>query len=240
MQANWSLVLNILLLMGVMVGIARMMRERRKAKSVALESVPVNTKGGMDNKGFDDIIAVRKINVDELSVSKQEPGIRITSSQDAVIEARPRPSLSSAQSASPTQSKTVMMLLVAKDDRQLAGYELLQTVLAAGLRFGEGQLFHRHQNSNGQGPILCSLAAATPSGLFDLQNMGAFRVRGLCLFMQVSGNRDIDASRFDMMMDTARQLSEGLDAHWLDDARQPVSEASLRRYHQLLNIERTV
>jgi cell division protein ZipA len=69
-----------------------------------------------------------------------------------------------AEPAAGTPS-TVMMFLSAKENRQFAGYELLQTVLASGLRFGEGQLFHRHQFSNGQGPVMCSLAAATASGV---------------------------------------------------------------------------
>ena len=94
-----------------------------------------------------------------------------------------------------TAPPTLMMFLLAKEKRQFAGYELLQTVLASGLRFGEGNLFHRHQFPNGQGPVLCSLAAATPSGTFDLQNIGAFSIRGLCLFMYTSKNSTIDRER---------------------------------------------
>lgn len=118
------------------------------------------------------------------------------------------------------------------------GYELLQTLLAAGLRFGEGQLFHRHLQLNGQGPVLCSVAAATPSGTFDLQNMGAFSASGLCIFMQASGNPTIDQERFSIMVDTARQLSDDLDTLLLDDKRQPISETSLARYRRVLKIDK--
>ena len=38
------------------------------------------------------------------------------------------------------------------------------------------------------------------------------------------------------MMDTAKQLSEGLDTHLLDDERNPWSEASLARYHRMLHV----
>jgi len=124
----------------------------------------------------------------------------------------------------------LMMLLLAKDKHNFAGYELLQTLLAAGLRFGEGSLFHRHQLSNGQGPVIFSLAAATNDGTFDLQNMGAFSARGLCLFMQPSGNATIDIERFNILYETARQLSEGLDAHLLDGNRRPLTKESLAAY----------
>ena len=113
---------------------------------------------------------------------------------------------------------------------------MVQTLLSSGLRFGEGHLFHRHQFANGQGPVLCSLAAATATGIFDLQNIGAFSVRGLCLFMHASENSSIDAERFSIMLDTGRQLSEGLDAYLLDDQRKPLTEERITRYHQLLNI----
>jgi cell division protein ZipA len=129
-----------------------------------------------------------------------------------------------------------MMFLLAKNNQQLGGYDLLQTLLAAGLRFGDEQLFHRHQLSNGQGPVICSLAAATDTGVFDLQNMGSFSARGLCLFMESSGNASIDAERLAIMLDTAKGLSESLDTYLLDDERVPWSETSLARYQMLLGI----
>lgn len=228
MQANWSLILNVLLLIGVVIAIGRLMRARRQSLN------PINYQpslGQTENRHFDDIIAVRKVNCD----------LPQTESIDAEdIIAKSGPAIGGPEEANNASSnennRSLMMFLLAKENRQLAGYELLQTVLAAGLRFGEGHLFHRHQYPNGQGPVLCSLAAATASGVFDLQNIGAFSVRGLCLFMQTSGNPTIDAERFTIMHETAKQLSEGLDAYLLDDQRQPLTDISVARYHRLLNI----
>ncbi len=239
MQANWSLVLNVLLLVGVVVAIGRMMKERRKNTHVVPQQPSV---GQVANTAYDDIIAVRKVQREELaappaiqSVSQvtlrpvKTPTINISPTTPTPVSLKPM--LEHGESSDP-----VMMFLSAKENRQLAGYELLQTLLATGLRFGEGQIFHRHQHQNGQGPVLCSLAAATASGVFDLQNIGAFSVRGLCMFMQPSGNSTIDAERFAIMLDTAQQLSEGLDAHLLDGQRRPLSDVSLQRYYQQLNI----
>ena len=55
--------------------------------------------------------------------------------------------------------------------------------------------------------------------------------------MQASGNPTIDAERFAIMLDTGKQLSEGLDTHLLDDRRQPVCDKSIQRYYQLLNLD---
>ena len=245
MQANWSLVLNVLLLIGVIIAISRMMKTRREKLSLASYQPSI---GKPDSKHGDEIIAVRKVNLEPVSEQPTilptiQPAIRPhnqTATQPPIRQpafgpvSAPAVEKTPATDSEPTSS--VMIFLLAKDNRQLAGYELLQTVLAAGLRFGEGHLFHRHQSANGQGPVLCSLAAATPSGVFDLQNIGAFSVHGLCIFMQASGNPTIDGDRFAIMLETAKQLSEGLNTHLLDDKRQPLTEASIQRYHRLLNL----
>lgn len=249
MQANWSLILNILLLMMVMVAIVRLMRARKKSLNF------ITIEPSMDQKpNFfqDDVISVRKINNDTLTETRIEeekipPVLEPAPASVPAIEPETRKPVEQPKRAAikPRVQESVdsetqpalMMFLLAKENRQFAGYEMLQTILAAGLRFGEGQLFHRHQFANGQGPVLCSLAAATSSGVFDLQNIGAFSVRGLCLFMQASDNPNIDEERFTIMLDTARQLSEGLDAHLLDDKRRPLTEQRIGRYYQMLNLQ---
>lgn len=234
MQANWSLGLNILLLIGVIVAISRMIKSRRQ--NLDIVDYPPSIGGTPTISNQDDIIAVRKVNLDSIIEEPVvQPILRPTPQVSPIPSVKPAQE-DKAPSSSSDSASSVMMFLLAKENRQLAGYELLQTVLAAGLRFGEGHLFHRHQSPNGQGPVLCSLAAATPSGVFDLQNIGAFSVHGLCLFMQASGNPTIDAERFAIMLDTAKQLSEGLDTHLLDEQRKPLSDASIQRYYRLLNL----
>jgi cell division protein ZipA len=226
MQASWSIVLNVLLLIVVFIAIGRMLRSRYKNAHYSLSPSPSLGREGKATD--DDIVSIRKISMTDDSANSR-PVIAPQGKPGPVIKNEDPPSF-------PATPSSVMMFLSAKEDRQLAGYELLQTVLACGLRFGEGNLFHRHQFPNGQGPVLCSLAAATPSGVFDMQNIGAFRVRGLCLFMQSSGNPSIDGERFEIMLDTAKQLSEGLDAHLLDDQQKILKDLGIMRYYHLLNL----
>jgi cell division protein ZipA len=237
MQANWSLILNVILLIGVVLAITHLMKSKRQTNNLATYQPPL---GKVENKSFDDIIAVRKVNSSVFNEADHLTHVKINASD----KTNKKPTLGSSLADTelgPFESSgvSIMMFLLAKDNRQLAGYELLQTVLAAGLRFGEGHLFHRHQYANGQGPILCSLAAATPTGVFDLQNIGGFSVRGLCLFMRSSGNPVIDKERFDIMLDTAKQLSDELGTFLLDDRKQPLTDESLRHYYGLLTITDT-
>lgn len=248
MVSNWSLILNVLLLVGVVATIARLMHSRRKSLSSAQFRTGLNEGASQALPIQDEIIAVRKISPEFESLHEDDedehdsvhfgPALISDEDEDKVLMHEPetQPSNHSA-STSMMNAPAVMMFLVAQENRQLAGYELLQTVLASGLRFGEGQIFHRHQLSNGHGPIMCSLAAATESGVFDLQNIGGFSVRGLCLFMQSSGNTAIDEERFQMMLDTAKQLSEGLDTLLLDDLRRPLTNEGIARYRRVLSLD---
>ncbi|USQ14159.1 cell division protein ZipA [Legionella lytica] len=255
MQANWSLILNVLLLIGVIVAIGRLMKARRQG----LNTVRQPSRGRAEpNPAYDgpsyndDIIAVRKLNA-ESAVAEEVKKNSANPPQPRLMPEDEEPVLNTDTQATPrvdlgrveeweqeapedATGPTLMMFLLAKESRQFAGYELLQTVLAAGLRFGDNGLFHRHQFTNGDGPIICSLAAATATGIFDLQNIGAFTVRGLCLYMQATNNPKVDAQRFATMLDTARQLSDGLDAHLLDEQRRPLTEERIARYHQTLNL----
>lgn len=259
MQANWSLILNVLLLIGVIVAIGRLMKVRRQSLNGNRHQPGTgNTdrKSGYNGPSYgEDIIAVRKLKMepsltdDASSLQKnaslsprlmpddEEPVQLNTDSQagpriDLGINNEPAHKPAEDNVTGPT----LMMFLLAKENRQFAGYELLQTVLAAGFRFGDDGLFHRHQFTNGDGPIICSLAAATATGIFDLQNIGAFSVRGLCLYMQATNNPKVDAPHFSLMLDTAKQLSDGLDAHLLDEQRRPLTAERLARYHQMLHL----
>lgn len=259
MQANWSLILNVLLLIVVIVAIGRLMKARKQSLSPeryqpGMGEAEKNTRSTQNYN--DDIIAVRKVNVtpgleNEVSKDYESRLFKKTTEKpsqprllpedydhevELKIEPQPAPKMEMHATAKTDVPSTLVMFLLAKENRQFAGYELLQTVLAAGLRFGEGHLFHRHQYSNGQGPVLFSLAAATATGIFDLQNIGAFSVRGLCLYMHPSKNSSIDTERLAVMIETARQLSEGLDAHLLDDQRKPLTEERISRYKQSLQM----
>lgn len=250
MQANWSLILNILLLVVVIIAIVRMIKARRPNSTTISRSrertlVNEHSKPNTNHTIYgDDIIAVRKVgdkdtekNTSEKTLSEPMTPRLIADGDDFLEDNKSSSKINSKKAPSfAATEKTLMMFLVARENRQFAGYELLQTVLAAGLRFGDDGLFHRHQLPNGDGDIICSLASATATGTFDLQNIGAFSVRGLCLYMHLTTSTQVNKDRFTLMLNTANVLMEGLDAHLLDDERQPITDERLTRYqHDLQN-----
>ena len=207
MQLNVSVVLNIVLLVGVIAAI--MMITTKKKQKLSEPKEP--DVGDINHLLDDNIIAVRKVSEETSQENKEQP---ISTVPDAPL---------------------LVMYLHAGESAQFAGYELLQALLNVGMRYGDMSIFHRHQNENGTGPVLFSLASATEPGTFDIHQMGAFTGKGLCLFMYLSGNHQIDSDRFSLMLETARRLEEDLQALLLDDTRHVVNEHSIEQYKQTIS-----
>ncbi len=244
MQADWSLILNVLLLIGVVVAIGRLMKVRRQNLNYErYKPAPAKADPHLYEKNLpDDIIAVRKLEPETILSAVPAPQISVQkiAAKTSAPQLLPQDELvitaNTAQPKKIINKAPLMMFLSAKEDRQFVGYELLQTVLASGLRFGEGQLFHRHEHPNGEGAIVCSLALATASGVFDLQNIGGVEVRGLCLFMHGSNDVVLNEQRFALMLATANQLRDNLDAYLLDEERKPLNAQRIAHYQRILGI----
>lgn len=126
---------------------------------------------------------------------------------------------------------TIIIKIRANPGRPFMGYELLQTLLANNLRFGEMHLFHRYEHEDGAGATLFSLAAATRTGTFELNNMGAFSGTGLVMFMQLGHKKKL-MNTFDLMLDTARQLIEDLGGELLDLHDRPLDAAIIKQWRE--------
>src|SRR3990167_2480566 len=85
-----------------------------------------------------------------------------------------------------TPNHVVAVYLMATEGGAYTGYELLQALLSAGLRYGKQNIFHRHAHKDGRGDVLFHCASAIPPGTFDLTQMGSFSCKGLCLFFEAS------------------------------------------------------
>ncbi len=120
----------------------------------------------------------------------------------------------------------IIFNLLANKDRPYVGYELLQALLAAGLRFGKMQIFHRYQQLNGGGPIIFSMASIVEPGTFELSKMGGFVCPGLVMFLRVSQQHNLVES-FELMLDTAHQLVDDLGGEICDERRQVLTDEQI-------------
>ncbi|MGE3919599.1 MAG: cell division protein ZipA [Gammaproteobacteria bacterium] len=123
----------------------------------------------------------------------------------------------------------IVLHITAHPNEEFMGYALLQALLAADLRFGEMSIFHRHQEAERGGKILFSVASATEPGIFDINNMGAFKCKGLTMFLQMIEPIH-NLAAFELFLITAQQLAEDLDGILLDDHRRPLNDETINRY----------
>ncbi len=148
-----------------------------------------------------------------------------------------------------TKNDFLIISIMAKQGGCFASYELLQAIAAAGMRIGEGNLFHyyatqhsadavlarwyeeMHTITDNNKNILFSLASATTTGKFDWDKIGDFTCPGLVLFMDL--NHVIQPlETFNTMLTIAEQLADDLDGELRADPRTPWSEEILKQYHQ--------
>ena len=74
------------------------------------------------------------------------------------------------------------MISVISRDEGVQGPALLQNILESGLRFGEMDIFHRHESMAGHGEVLFSMANAVKPGVFDLDDIDHFSTRAVSFF----------------------------------------------------------
>ena len=128
------------------------------------------------------------------------------------------------------QPQEVLVLNVKTTEGEpILGAALLPMLLTLGFKFGDQDIFHRHVNSNGKGPVLFSLANMFKPGNFDIDNLENFTTQGISLFMILPIEGD-PHQVFNMMHNAARKISEEFSAQIYDGKRALLTQQSGQQY----------
>lgn len=131
----------------------------------------------------------------------------------------------------PDPAQVLVLHVMARKGEQFQGPELLEALLDNGLRYGSMEIFHRHEQPDGSGPVLFSLANSVKPGTFDLGAMDEFTTPGVTLFMPLEGlPRPLDT--LSEMVDTARRLAQRLDGELKDETRSALTRQTIEHYRQ--------
>jgi cell division protein ZipA len=115
------------------------------------------------------------------------------------------------------------------EDNPIAGAALLPMLLTLGFKFGEQDIFHRHVNASGKGPVLFSLANMFKPGNFDIDSLENFTTLGISLFMILPIEGD-PHQVFNMMHNAARKIADEFSAQVYDGKRALLTKQSLQQY----------
>lgn len=127
--------------------------------------------------------------------------------------------------------EVLVMHVLARGDDGFSGASLLELLLACDLRFGDLDIFHRHEQARGRGPVQFSVANLVKPGSFDLREMKEFHTPGVSLFMRLPGPaKPMEA--LDCMVETARSIARNLDGEMRDEGRSVLTPQTLEHYRQ--------
>jgi cell division protein ZipA len=139
----------------------------------------------------------------------------------------PEPPAGRRKRASPTETALLSLYLRPRGAASFSGPVLVRNANVVGLRHGEHQIFHHF----GAGDLsskqpLFSLANMFEPGYFDMGRIEAFQTAGVVMFMNLPTELDGPVA-FELFLNTAQRLAEGLQAELLHDPKTLLDSASI-------------
>ncbi|AGA74540.1 cell division protein ZipA [Pseudomonas plecoglossicida] len=169
-----------------------------------------------------------------LSAEPREPDLFADSDDDFAAENTrsngAAPASSSVKELPPAE-EVLVISVISRDEGGFKGPALLQNILESGLRFGEMDIFHRHESMAGHGEVLFSMANAVKPGVFDLDDIDHFSTRAVSFFLGLPGPRH-PKQAFDVMVAAARKLAHELNGELKDDQRSVLTAQTIEHYRQ--------
>lgn len=115
------------------------------------------------------------------------------------------------------------------------GSDLLDLILENGMRYGEMNIFHRHADEDGEGPILFSMANMVKPGIFDLHTFEKFSTVGLSFFLPLPTELNNHMEAFDVMLTTAKNIANTLSGELNDEQRSVLTGQTIEHYRERIS-----
>jgi cell division protein ZipA len=114
----------------------------------------------------------------------------------------------------------------------IQGAVLLQQMTELGFKFGEFDIFHRHVDTAGNGPVLFSLANMFNPGSFVIDQIETFQTDGVALFLALPIKSN-SLQAFTMMHNAAVKLAAAIGkGQVLDEQRNLLTRQAVQHIHQ--------
>lgn len=146
-------------------------------------------------------------------------------------DAQPSPAPAAPEEAPKAPDEVLIINVMARRGEVFAGAELLEAMVSHGLRYGDMDIFHRHESEDGRGKILFSAANMVVPGTFDLAAMDDFTSPGISMFLSLPIAGDSLAA-YNLMAETAHGIAEALGGEMKDENRSVMTRQTIEHGRQ--------
>ncbi|MGB0936824.1 MAG: cell division protein ZipA [Colwellia sp.] len=162
--------------------------------------------------------------------NEEEVAVNNTSTLAPNSVSKTNSSVANSQDKQINQEQLVIALsVVMPQGQQMMGAALLPMLLTLGFKFGDLNIFHRHQDNAGNGDARFSLVNMMNPGTFDLDAMETFATPGVSLFMALPSKGDAFED-FDLMLSAAKHIAQAFNAQVIDDKRNVMTKQTEQHY----------
>lgn len=131
---------------------------------------------------------------------------------------------------SPVEEVLIINVMAPEGDC-FEGNDIVRVMMAAGMRFGEMNIYHYHEGGSDDGPVVFSLANMVKPGVFNLAQMEEFVTPGLSLFLALPIDGEA-IKAFEQLLATSRQIAELLGGVLKDENRSVFTAQTAEHYRQ--------
>ncbi|MCO1335815.1 cell division protein ZipA [Microbulbifer sp. OS29] len=138
--------------------------------------------------------------------------------------------LDQPETASSVREVLVINVMAPEGD-YFEGNDLLRVMVASGMRFGEMNIFHYHEEGGADGAVIFSLANIVVPGVFDLAQMEEFATPGVSLFLALPVQEEA-VKAFNQLLSTSYNIAELLGGELKDENRSVFTAQTAEHYRQ--------
>lgn len=134
--------------------------------------------------------------------------------------------------------EVIVINIMSRQPEGFVGAELLENVLACGLRYGDMNIFHQYAPAPDDDIPLYSMANIVKPGTFDLNSMQSFQTPGVSLFMILPMKTSADVSAmvaFEKMLLSAKRIAQNLHGELKDERRSVMTGQTVEHYRQRIS-----
>lgn len=139
---------------------------------------------------------------------------------------------SAAEAQGKLPDEVLIINVMARRGETFSGPALLDAMVSQGLKFGDMDIFHRHESLDGQGSILYSVANIVVPGTFEVGAMEDFQTPGISMFLSLPCPGDSSLTAFNLMAESAQAIASQLDGELKDEHRSVMTRQTIEHARQ--------